>query len=173
MGGDYIATNAHVRKDMVELFDGKTHNELNDWVMTILHHHALSSDKFFKHLVTTLLSIAQHGKAIILGRGGNFILPDEKAVKLRVIAPYNNRLQFIRNEMGISSNKAADFIKKMQTDRTAFIKRFFHASIDDPANYDLVLNLSKLDLQSAEEMTISVLTAKFDLTEQTLRDEVR
>lgn len=85
---DYIANNAKVRTGIVELFDGKARSELNSWILTMLDRHSLSSDKFFKHLVTTIMSIGQHGKAIILGRGANFILPDDRALKLRVIAPY-------------------------------------------------------------------------------------
>lgn len=167
---DYIANNAHVRKEIVELFDGKTRSELNNWVLTILDSHALSSDKFFKHLVTTLLSIAQHGKAVILGRGGNFILPDDKALKLRVIAPYEKRVQFVRDELGISAKEAADFIRKVQNDRIAFIKRFFRADPSDSSNFDLVLNMGKLDLKTAEEIAIAALTAKFYLKENALRD---
>lgn len=126
---DYIANHAKVRKNIVELFDGKARNEFNSWLVTILDSHSLSSDRFFKHLVTTIMSIGQHGRAIILGRGANFILPDNKALKLRVVAPLHQRIDFIQSEMGIDAAHAESVIKKMQNERNAFVKRYFGPSL--------------------------------------------
>ena len=166
---DYIASNAKVRTGIVELFDGKTRSELDNWMLTILDKHTLSSDKFFKHLVTTVMSIGQHGKAVILGRGANFILPDERALKIRVIAPAAQRVASVCAETGESAAKAEALIRKMQNERSAFVKRYFHAKAEDGSNYDLVINMGKVSLAAAEEIAVAALAAKFGLQEKALR----
>lgn len=63
---EYIARKAHVRNEMVAIFDEKTQNEIQNWVLTLLDSHALGSDKYYKHLVTVIRTIGEHGYAIIL-----------------------------------------------------------------------------------------------------------
>jgi cytidylate kinase len=159
---EYIANNAHVRKEMVEMFDGKTRNELNNWILTILDQHALSSDRYFQHLVTTITSIARHGRAIILGRGANFILPDENALKLRIAAPLKNRIQYVAKLKKIGEDVAVGQIKKAEHEHEAFIKQLFHDTPNNHLNYDLVLNLGKMDFNTAEETIITAFMKKFN-----------
>ncbi|MCZ6820492.1 MAG: cytidylate kinase family protein [Calditrichaeota bacterium] len=43
---EYIAENAHVRKSMVEMFDDRVQNEMDDWVVTLLDRFALGSYRY-------------------------------------------------------------------------------------------------------------------------------
>lgn len=158
---EYIAGHAHVRKEMVEIFDHKTQSELDTWIVTLLTRHALSSDKYFKHLVTTILSIGQHGHAIILGRGANFIIPDHRALKIKLVAPEPRRIQNVMQDQRINEEEALKFIKQADRERAAFMRRFFHQEQDLPTDYDLVLNSGKLPLEQITEIVMHALHAKF------------
>lgn len=158
---EYIADHAHVRKDMVELFDEKVQNEIHNWVFTLLDSYALGSDKYFKHLVTVIMSIGEHGRAIILGRGGNFILPPEKALRLKVVAPKEKRIETIAKDQKLNRKEAEKIVIKSDKERAAFVLRFFHRDIEEPQCYDMVINLGSLTLSAAEEIIMQALKAKF------------
>jgi cytidylate kinase len=158
---EYIANNAHVRRNVVELFDQKTQSEIETWVRTLLDRHALASDKYFKHLISVITTIGEHGRAVVLGRGANFILPPEKALRLKIVAPLENRIDYTVKQLGVSKKEAKKIVSQADKERSAFIRRFFHHKAEDPLNYDLVLNLGSLDLKVAEEIALQALKAKF------------
>lgn len=158
---EYIAQNAHVRQNMVEMFDEKTQNEIHNWVLTLLDHHALGSDKYFKHLVTAITTIGEHGRAIILGRGANFILPGHRALKLKVTAPLQHRIDFIMKKFEVCEKEAFARVHLTDKERQAFLHRFFHHDAEEVVSYDLVLNLGTLPLSDAENIVIQALKQKF------------
>lgn len=158
---DYIAEHANVRKNMVESFDEKTQNEIHNWVLTLVNHHALGSDKYFKHLVTVITAIGESGCSIILGRGANFILPAHKTLRLRIVAPLARRIENLMHLKAVSKKQALEMLCQADKARTAFIQRFFHHESEEPSNYDLVLNLASLGFEVAEEIVIHTLHVKF------------
>lgn len=158
---EYISNNAHVRRNVVESFDEKTQSEIETWVRTLLDRHALASDKYFKHLISVIMTIGEHGRAIILGRGGNFILSPYKSLRLKTVAPLEKRIDYTVNQLSVSKKEAEKIVSQADKERLAFVRRFFHHDAKDPLGYDLVLNMGSLDLNAAEEIVIQALKAKF------------
>lgn len=158
---EYIAHNANVRKGLVEMFDEKTQSALNNWILTLLDHHALSTGRFIKHLVTTILSIAQHGKAVILGRGANFVIPDARALKIRLIEPLAQRIQYVQEAEKLSPADAERWIAEQEEERAKFIKFAFRKDASDPVHYDLVLNLANRQVEQAADIVVAALQTKF------------
>ena len=161
---ELIANNAKVRARMVESFDEKTQSQIDNWVLTLLDKHILASDKYFKYLLQTIISIGQAGRAVIIGRGANYILPSQKALKLKVIAPLKTRIQNIADKKKVSLQEAERIIEVVDRDRLAFNRRFFHRDGDEPLEYDLVLNSGNVDLNTAEAIVREAVTRKFDLS---------
>ena len=162
---EYIAENANVRTKIVELFDEKKRSELESWVLTLIDHHALGTRRYFKSLVSVIMSIGEHGRAIILGRGGNFILSASKALRIKVVAPMELRIDRVAKKYKTSRSEAKKIIEEADKERAAFAQRYFHKNIDDPLHYDLVLNTGTLDIEVAKKIVIKGLTEKFTLLE--------
>ncbi len=158
---EYIAQNAHVRQNMVEMFDEKTQNEIHNWVFTLLDRHALGSDKYFKHLVTAITTIGEQGRAIILGRGANFILPCHRALRLKVTASLQHRIETLMKKFELSEKEAFARVHLTDKERLAFLHRFFHHDAEEISSYDLILNLGTLSLCDAENIVIQALKQKF------------
>jgi len=158
---EYIAANAQVQRDMVEIFDEKTQSEIHNWVVTLLDRYALASDKYFKHLMIAITTISEHGHAIVVGRGANFILSPQKALRIKTVAPIPYRIEQVMQEQNMSRTEALRYVEKMDKDRHAFMRRFFHQKADDPLSYDLVLNMATLNLQVASEIVVRALKTKF------------
>lgn len=158
---DLIANNAQVRKSMVESFDEKIQSELHNWLLTLLDRHALGLDQYFKHLIPIILAIGERGEAVILGRGCNFVLPPTKALRLKVVAPLKKRIQFVREQKGVTRKEAEQLIAEADKERLAFIRRHFHHDSEDPLHYDLVINMGNFDLPTAEEFVTESLNTRF------------
>lgn len=134
----------------------KLQNEIHNWVFTLLDHHALGSDKYFKRLVTAITTIGEQGRAIV-----NFILPCQRALKLRVTAPLQHRIDFIMKKFEVCEKEAFARVHLTDKERQAFLHRFFHHDAEEVASYDLVLNLATLSLSDAENIVIPALKQKF------------
>ena len=158
---DHIAANANVRREMVEAFDEQTQNEIHNWVLTLIDRYALGTDKYFKHLVLTLTAIANRGNAVILGRGGNFILGPQAALRIHLTAPVQTRISRLMRERALSKLEATRMVHDLDKKRAAFLQRFYHRDGRDAIFYDLVLNAETMSLSQAEEIILQSLKIDF------------
>jgi cytidylate kinase len=102
-------------------------------------------------------TIGRHGRAVIVGRGANFILPPEKRFSVRIVAPQAWRINNVAKEFGLSPEDAKRRVMRTESDRRAFIRKYFNADIADPTNYDLVINTATLNVDDAVKVISSVL----------------
>ena len=101
--------------------------------------------------------IGKHGRAVIVGRGANFILPLQERFSVRVVAPLEVRVQNVTREYSVSENDAKRRILRRESRRRAFVRQSFHEDIADPLNYDLSLNTGKLSIKSAVNAVIGAI----------------
>jgi cytidylate kinase len=146
-----VAESAHMRATVVETLDEKGVSSLEDMISAVTNERHLWSYEYLHHLMRVIGTIGKHGHAVILGRGANFILPREEIFRVRIIAPLEMRIQNVAKELGISTEEAKQLTIKTESDRKAFIRKFFNADIEDPQNYDLVINTENLDIEAAAE----------------------
>jgi cytidylate kinase len=59
------------------------------------------------------------------------------------------RIQNLSKELGITVEEAKQRIIKTESDRKAFIKKYFHADITDIFHYDLIINTENLSIDDA------------------------
>ncbi|MDY6854737.1 MAG: cytidylate kinase-like family protein [Thermodesulfobacteriota bacterium] len=99
--------------------------------------------KIFQYLTQALIGLAEKGHAILIGRGGCIITKNVKAgFHVRLIAPFEFRVEKIRREMEISKDEAEKHVKEMEKQREAFIERYTLKSIHDPKNFHIIFNNS-------------------------------
>ncbi len=107
---------------------------------------------------TIITRIAEEGNAVIVGRGGQFILQNfEKAYFLLLIANESDRIKFIEDKYNFSHKRSVQVVKGMEKRRVNLYSFFGRKDYDDLSLYDLTLNLSKLSLDEAEEMVYELI----------------
>jgi len=134
-----IAEDAEMSEALLRSLDDRVLPALDEWITGFVLHRRLSGD-YFKHLTRILFSIAQSGRAIILGRGANFILPPSQCLRVLLVAPREARVQSLARRMGISPLRASEQVRRVESDRRAFIRSHFCHDMCDPVHYDLALN---------------------------------
>lgn len=136
-------------KVLLETLDEKGMNIVDDLVAALVHEHHLWPDEYAKVLLRVLNTIGRHGNAVILGRGANFALKNMNALRVRIVAPDALRRKVVQQEQGLSAEDAQKVMVSTDANRTAFVRRYFNADTQDPANYDLVLNTGTLSIEKA------------------------
>jgi cytidylate kinase len=94
----------------------------------------------------------------ILGRGAHLILGPHEALRTLVVAPWEARVATgVADQEGISRHEAASRIEAQEAERRAFLMKYLHADVGDPAAYDLVVNTHVLGVEGAVETIKSAL----------------
>ena len=155
-----MAKSAQVSSRMLESLDERGLSMLDDWVSSVVFKKHLWPDEYLQHLLKVIGTIGRHGRAVMVGRGANFILPPETTFRLRIIAPREFRVQKVAQEFDIPVKDAERRILKTESDRQAFIRKYFHSEIADPNNYDMVINTATISLREAIESVASILKPK-------------
>jgi len=102
-------------------------------------------------------AIGEHGRAIIVGRGANFVIPPENRFRLRIVAPQNVRIANVARTFDVTTEDAKRRIIRTESDRRAFVRKYFNADIADPVNYDFVINTGALEIDKAVDAVIAAL----------------
>jgi cytidylate kinase len=117
----------------------------------------VSAGGYVRHLLETLLSLAAHGECVIVGRGAAQVLPAATTLRVRIVGRLEDRIEVIRQRLGIAPKEAARWVEKTDAERVRFVKDHFHKDPTDPRQYDLVLNGSRFSVTACAELVIEAL----------------
>ena len=146
-----VAKSAKMSEKIVRSLDEKDISRLDNFIDSMFASRHLSLDAFLKHLTTVILTIGEHGNSIIMGRGAQFILPKDKVFRVRIVAPRELRVKKIMNDRQMSKGEAERYIDERDRNRKGFVQKYFKANVDDPDNYDLIINTEKLGIDGSVE----------------------
>jgi cytidylate kinase len=147
-----MAESASVSEKLLETLDERGLSTLEDWISSLVYQRYLWPDEYLQHLMKVIGTIGEHGRAVIVGRGANFVLPPEKRFAVRIVAPQAWRIENVAREFSLSKEDAKRRVIRTESDRRAFIHKYFNAEIADPTNYDLVINTATLSLDDTVTM---------------------
>ena len=115
---------------------------------------AFLSDEEYRDVFNTVVrAAATRGHVVIVGRASQVILADLRDVlHVRVIASFEQRVVYVMQREGADRHTAESRIHTKDHERASYLGREYHHHPDDAHLYDLVLNTSLLDLQSAVDI---------------------
>ena len=144
-----MAESAQISARLMESLDEKGISFVADWVSTLVNEKHLWPDQYLKHLMKVITTIGKHGSAVIVGRGANFILPSEGTFRIRVLAALDIRVKNVARDYGLPFEEARRRVIQTESERRAFVRKYFHEDIASPVNYDLVINIGSLSIDAA------------------------
>ena len=149
-----IAESAKISASVIETLEKKRLSGVEDFISSLVNKHYLYPGVYLEHLMKVVCTIAEHGRAVIVGRGANFILPPAKRFSVRMVAPLDVRIQNIAHRFSVSAEEAKRRVITRESRRSAFIRQSFNADISDPIHYDLTISTANLSIESAMEAVI-------------------
>lgn len=157
-----IAETTQLSERVVEALDERAQEALAEWLAGVASHHYLSTAEYRYQLTRVLGAIAQHGGAIIVGRGAHLVLHQGQALRLLVVAPLEARVARVMRRESLSEPEARRWIQRLESDRRAFLMKHFHAEFGEPTQFDLVVNTAEIGIQAACAAVRAALAARAD-----------
>lgn len=109
--------------------------------------------KYVELMHTIITRIAEEGNAVIVGRGGQYVLQDfEDAYHLLLVADEKDRIRLVKTSYHFSDTEAVNVVKRMAKRRANLYGFFGRKDYDDSTLYHMVLNMSKLGMEAAEKL---------------------
>jgi cytidylate kinase len=149
---DEIAKNADVSRRVVETVDEQDNSIVLDWLSVLTTERHFWPNEYLDQLTRLIGTIGAHGHAVILGRGASYILPREICLRVLVVAPLELRIRNVKDTYGVSEKVARQNVMNRESDRVAFIRRYFHTDMLAPDNYDMVFNMEMNEQDTVVEM---------------------
>jgi cytidylate kinase len=123
---------------------------LTDPFLGITSECLLSDKELFLLESDYIARIAQKSSAVILGRGGNFILRDHpKHISVFVHAKLADRVNRVAELYKSDTAKAKKIVETNDRERSAYIKAFTRQEFSDAGNYDICINTSCIGLDES------------------------
>ena len=147
-----MAKRAEVSNQLLATLDERGLSILEDWISSLIDDRHLWPDQYLRHLMNVIGTIGKHGRAVVVGRGANFVLPPEQRFRVRITAPQGLRIKNVASNFNLSLDEAKRRVIRTESNRKAFIRKYFNADIADPTNYDLVINTATLTIDNAVDV---------------------
>jgi len=152
---DLLVKNTGARERLINSLDERTRSGIDLWVEGALTRRYVDRAEYTQWLAKTIVALAEHGDSVILGRGGNVILGPRGGLHIRVVAPKEIRTENLVKYDGLSPDDARKRIEKLDGERRRFYREGFGADIDNPEDYHLIINMGRIDLESAAEVVLA------------------
>lgn len=120
----------------------------------------LTTDRYI-YLVALQSALADRcvsGDLIYHGNAGHFLLNDlPNVLRVRLIAPMDMRVRAVMERQGLPPEAARDYIRYVDQERIEWTKFVYGVDWREPRNYDLIVNLRRVSLESACAMVTGVI----------------
>ena len=151
---DYLAERYQLPRDMLELVDEKVANWLTEAFGMWLAHRMVSQSDYYMLLGRFVLMAAHNTSAIFAGRGIQFILPREKGLTVRIVAPVERRIERMMKRLQLSRGEAERYVTKRDAGRRESVRRNFRQDVTNPLLYDLVINTENIAYDEAAQIIV-------------------
>jgi len=151
----HVADSAKMSRRVIESLDEKEVTFRDTLLSSLFGEYRPWPGEYLQHLTRVIGTIGVFGNVIIVGRGANHVLPQEKAFKVRIIAPLGFRIKYFIDDRGYTKAEAEQYVVKTENNRKAFVRKYFNADVADPKHYDIVINTGGMSLEGATESIIT------------------
>jgi cytidylate kinase len=154
-----IAESADISAKLIESLDEKQITRRDDWLSSLIETRHLWVDSYLRHLTKVIGTFGKQGNFIIVGRGAQYILPPDDTFRLRFIADMEIKIRNVMRDFKSSREDAEKYVIKTDSDRRAYLRKYFNADVTNPSDYDIVINTGKLGIDGTVETVKVAFTA--------------
>ncbi|MCB2145446.1 MAG: cytidylate kinase-like family protein [Deltaproteobacteria bacterium] len=170
-----VAKEANVSTHWVESFEKEAGSKLSRMISSMISKRwldrvladergYLDEQIYLDYLVLIIAQFADEGNVVILGRGSQYILNDHPdAFHILLVNEFESRVQFIMKRYEMARNKAERLVVNEDRRRVSLYKRLGKSDYENPQLYHLVLNMGRLDLETARDMVCTLVEHKVEL----------
>ncbi len=157
-----IAHHTAHRERVLSLQDERPMSPLDDYVKHLFVPGYTPRSEFEIELAKVIAAVGRSGRAVLLGRGANWILNPSYGLRVRMIAPKDLRVERIVEREKLTRREAERHVDEDDDRKRKFIRQVYHRDIADPSGYDLLVNTAGLDIDAAAEIVLFALRGKLE-----------
>ena len=143
----YIAQNSHVSEKLVRQLDQKSQSGIQETIERFLksiEKESFGGDEYHEALLVTLMCLAKHGAAILVGRGANFALYDEPhGLKVHLTASPEVRVRRLAKRWEVTEDEARHRMQEDDGEKKKFIRHYYWRDYGDTRFYDVTFNTDR------------------------------
>jgi len=129
---------------------------------------------FVALMQSLLFQYALQDRAVLLGRGANFLLKEiPYALRVRITAPLESRIRRIMSRELVNENTARWLVEKSDRERHGFIHTIYGKDWNDPLEYDLLIDSSSTPLADIVGRLVELLRARDPLCDEECRNRLK
>jgi cytidylate kinase len=134
-------------------------SHLDESKPTLFERFDVETRHYITVLQTTLLEFAERDNAILMGRGGQWLLRGiPHVLRVRVIAPFDQRVKnWIRRTAELTGETpnqraAVEFVRRDDSEKSGRMRYLYEVDLEDATLYDAMVNTEKLPYQAGVDM---------------------
>jgi cytidylate kinase len=140
---------------------GRLAREVDEVCPTLWERHDWEYRGYVAQTEGLVLAYAEADNVVLVGRGGSFLLQKVPfSLRVRLVAPWEVRLERVMVRDSVSRGEAARLIKKVDGDRACYIKANYDLDWSRERWYDLTLNTGSLDYDQVVDILVRGLEEK-------------
>jgi len=112
---------------------------------------------YFHRLSETVLALARRGRAVFLGRGADLILPQDRGLRVRIIAPWEQCAQNVAASENMAEALARAEVERVDHEHAEYIRKHFPRGPHDVLRHDLLINMERFGVEQAVELVYAAL----------------
>lgn len=158
-----VAAETHRDTLLVQRFDEKGVRAFGEYLAPFILPDDPGQGAVLVGLRHVIARIGRTGKAVLVGRGANFVLHPWGGLRVRAVGTPAERAEVLARAEGIAVHEARRRVTQSDAAQREFVRQAFERDIDDPAGYDLVLSPLALGLPASVAAILGATRAKLGL----------
>jgi cytidylate kinase len=159
-----VAQKARVSPDWVRSIEKEAGGKLHKLINTLIPRNVvdrilddqrgyIDEEIYVDLLIQIVTKVAEEDNAVILGRGGQYILKGRPGVfHVLLVADMDHRVGFVEAKYNLTPSQATQSVYSQDKKRINLYRKFNKTDYDRPDHYHLTLNMSKISLNKAAEL---------------------
>ena len=156
-----IAEETGASQALLASLDEQARSRIEDFISESVMGAEATVGEYVRQLIRVVRTIERHGGAVVIGRGAQFILAPEAALRVRVVCPYERRVQRYAEREGLSEREAERKVMQVERERQSFIRRHYDRDVSEPSHYDIVINTESILPDAAADLVVAAYRVKF------------
>ncbi len=156
-----VAEQSGANETILRSLDEHRRNVIQESIQGALLGGRHMQSEYLRGLMKLLGTISAHGASVVVGRGAQYILPPETALRVRVVAPFETRVRGYAQRHSLDEGRARAEVERSDAERLHFVRKLFSRDAAVASDYDVVVNTGTFDLEQAAGIAIEAYGAKF------------
>jgi len=133
---------------------------------SFLERFTYGKEKYIAYIQAAVLQHLKDDNVVYHGFAGHFFVKDvPNVLKIRIIADLEKRIQIVVEREKIDREKAINFIKRIDKERSKWAQYLYGIDPQDPSLYDLFININEMTIDDAVDIIYhTVKLERFQIT---------